>query len=125
MSASEACGCHCAGTRPAEAYPFAYHGPQSLQLPVLHALQGVVDPELVFGIVDLGLVYGVDIEPARTRVTMTLTSAACPVGELIADEVVAALGGVLPAGNEVVVELCWEPPWTPERMSPRARRFMD
>ena len=53
-----------------------------------------------------------------------MTSAACPVTDLIVEEVESELDRVLPAGCAIDVEWCWEPPWTPDQMSERARRFM-
>jgi metal-sulfur cluster biosynthetic enzyme len=57
-------------------------------------------------------------------VEITMTSAACPVAGLIADEMQAAVRGALPDDRPVEVTLCWDPPWTPERMSDLARRVM-
>ena len=112
-----------AGGTPAEA-PFPYQGPPSLQRPVVDALTRVVDPEMALTIVDVGLVYGVRVGEGRADVRLTMTSAACPVADVIVEEVEAELERVLPDGLDVAVELVWEPPWTPERMSERARRFM-
>ena len=88
------------------------------------ALRGVIDPEMALDIVNLGLVYGIHVEPQRVRIDLTMTSAACPVAELIIDEVQEVLHQTL--GDDVAVEvnLVWDPPWTPERMSPRARAVM-
>ncbi|MFY8086243.1 MAG: metal-sulfur cluster assembly factor [Rubrivivax sp.] len=105
--------------------PFPYRGPPELQAAVVAALQQVVDPEVALSVVDLGLVYGVEIEPGQARVTMTMTSAACPVGDVIAEDVEMELRRVLPAGTAAAVTLVWEPAWTPEKMSERARRFME
>lgn len=88
---------------------------------VREALKRVEDPEAGMSIVDLGLVYAIDIEPARVRVGMTMTSPACPVGPYLVDEAAAAIRAVVPEGTDVQVELVWEPPWTPERMSPEAQ----
>ena len=60
--------------------PFPYRGPPGLQAGVVAALKQVVDPELALSVVDLGLIYGVEIDPGQARVVMTMTSAACPVG---------------------------------------------
>lgn len=84
----------------------------------------VVDPELALSIVDLGLIYGVTIDAGQAQVRMTMTSAACPVAALIVEAVEAELDRVLPASCVIDVELCWEPAWTPDRLSQRARRFM-
>jgi metal-sulfur cluster biosynthetic enzyme len=88
---------------------------------VSEALKTVEDPEAGMNIVDLGLVYGIAVEPGRVRVEMTMTSPACPVGSYLVDESAAAIRAIAPEGTDVQVELVWEPPWTPERMSPEAQ----
>lgn len=65
-----------------------------------------------------------NVTPAKAHVRMTMTSVACPVVDLILEEAESELERVLPADMAIHVELCWEPAWTPERMSERARRFM-
>lgn len=85
------------------------------------ALKTVQDPEAGMSIVDLGLVYAIHCEPGRVRVEMTMTSPACPVASYLVDEAVAAIRSLAPEGTDVLVELVWEPPWTPERMSPQAQ----
>ncbi|MDH3319956.1 MAG: metal-sulfur cluster assembly factor [Betaproteobacteria bacterium] len=90
---------------------------------LLDALRTVIDPEAGMNIVELGLVYGVEAAPPHATVRMTLTSAACPLGDYLSDTVRAALRGRFPELEEVSVELVWEPPWTPERMSAEARNF--
>ena len=104
--------------------PFPYTGPPELCRPVVAALTRVIDPEVALSIVDVGLIYGVTITPASARVRLTMTSAACPVADLIIDEVERELDRVLPAACRIEVELCWDPPWAPEMMSESARRFM-
>jgi metal-sulfur cluster biosynthetic enzyme len=88
---------------------------------VRDALRQVVDPEAGMNIVDLGLVYDVASGDDGVVVQMTMTSAACPMTEMIVDEAVAALEQALPRGTAVQVTLVWDPPWTPERMSEVAR----
>ena len=88
---------------------------------VREALRAVEDPEAGMSIVDLGLVYAIVVETGRVRVQMTMTSPACPVGPYLVDEAAAAIRAVAPESTEVEVELVWEPPWTPERMSPEAQ----
>lgn len=85
------------------------------------ALKSVEDPEAGMNIVDLGLVYAVHCEPGRVRVEMTMTSPACPVAPYLVDEAAAAIRANVPADTDVQVALVWEPPWTPERMSPQAQ----
>jgi metal-sulfur cluster biosynthetic enzyme len=87
---------------------------------VVEALRQVEDPELGMDIVDLGLMYDVELENGRVKVIHTLTSMGCPVGPMIQqqiDEVVRALPGV----DDVEVELTWDPPWTPDKMSEDAK----
>lgn len=103
-------------------YPYA--GPEALRQPLLSALRRVVDPEVSMTIVDVGLVYGVTVTPERLHVLLTMTSAACPVTDVILDDIDAELSAVAPPGMAVDVELVWEPPWTTDRMSDRAKAFM-
>jgi len=88
---------------------------------VREALRSVEDPEAGMNIVDLGLVYAIVAEPGRVRVEMTMTSPACPVGPYLVDEAAAAIRTLAAQGTEISVDLVWEPPWTPERMSADAR----
>lgn len=103
---------------------FPYDGPAALRPTIEAALGRVVDPEVALSIVDVGLVCGVAVSDHAIRVRLTMTSASCPVSDVIVDDVEHELRRVLPADWSVDVELCWEPPWTPERMSERARRLM-
>ena len=107
-----------------DASPFPYTGPDDLRGPVLAALHRVVDPEVAMTIVDVGLVYGVTVVPDRLHALLTMTSAACPGTDVIVEDAAAELERVVPAGMAVDVELVWEPPWTAERMSARAKAFM-
>ena len=91
------------------------------EVDVREALKSVEDPEAGMNIVDLGLVYAIEARPGRVRVEMTMTSPACPVGAYLVDEAAAAIRAAADEATEVQVDLVWEPPWTPERMSPEAR----
>ncbi len=87
---------------------------------VIEALRVVEDPELGMDIVELGLLYDVEIDGPRVKVVHSLTSMGCPVGPMIQqsiDEVTRMIPGV----EDVDVELTWDPPWTPERMSEDAK----
>jgi len=88
---------------------------------VLEALKAVIDPELGINVVDLGLIYEVAVDEADVRITMTLTTLGCPRHESIAEAVQAALEDMLPRIGEVTVDLVWEPPWTPNRISDEGR----
>jgi len=85
------------------------------------ALRQVDDPEVGFNIVDLGLVYRIDVEPAAVNIDLTMTTAACPMTDMIVADVRAALAPIVPPGIAVNVDMVWEPPWTPECMSSAAR----
>jgi metal-sulfur cluster biosynthetic enzyme len=92
----------------------------SLKEQVLAALRHVNDPELGINIVDLGLVYGVEIEADTVHVTYTLTTMGCPIGPLIEAEIKQFLSGVEGVEN-VDAEMVLRPPWTPEMMSEEAK----
>jgi metal-sulfur cluster biosynthetic enzyme len=86
---------------------------------VLEALRDVVDPELGVNVVDLGLVYGVSVEPDRTAtIDMTLTSAACPLTDVIEDQARAALDGLV---QDFRINWVWLPPWGPEKITEDGR----
>lgn len=87
---------------------------------VLDKLKNVVDPEIQFNIVDLGLIYDVKFDKGMVIVDMTLTSPMCPVGPQIINDVennIKELDGV----TGVSVNIVWEPAWSPEQMSEEAR----
>lgn len=87
------------------------------------ALRRVKDPELNLNIVDLGLIYEVTVDGSTVRVDMSLTSPGCPSGPEIMAEAEQQLRS-LPGVDEVVMNLVWSPPWTPERIEPRVRAYM-
>jgi metal-sulfur cluster biosynthetic enzyme len=87
---------------------------------VVEALREVEDPELGMDIVELGLMYDVEIDGPKVKVIHSLTSIGCPAGPMIQEgihEATARVAGV----EEVDVELTWDPPWTPDRMSDDAK----
>jgi metal-sulfur cluster biosynthetic enzyme len=87
---------------------------------VIEALRQVEDPELGMDIVDLGLLYDVEVHGPSVKVTHTLTSMGCPVGPMIQEDihrVTSELEGV----EDIDVELTWDPPWTPDKMSDDAK----
>ena len=87
---------------------------------VIEALHQVEDPELGMDIVDLGLLYDVDVEGSKIKVTHSLTSMGCPAGPLIAEDMAGAARQVEGIEN-VELELTFDPPWTPDRMSDDAK----
>ena len=84
---------------------------------VLLAPKGVIDPEVGVSIVDLGLVYRAARTSAGIEVALTMTTPSCPLGEMLAEEARDVLRREFPEAPSVRVELVWEPPWSPDRMS--------
>ncbi len=86
---------------------------------VTEAMKDVVDPELGINVVDLGLVYGVHVDDGNNVVLdMTLTSAACPLTDVIEDQTNAALEGLV---NDVHINWVWMPPWGPDKITDDGR----
>ena len=92
---------------------------------IREALIDVLDPELNISIVDLGLVYKVDIKKDnRVEITMTLTTIGCPLFSLIEEEVRSKLKKIGVKENLIKLELVWNPPWSMDRMSPKAKAML-
>jgi len=87
---------------------------------VYEAMRQVEDPELGMDIVELGLLYDVAVEGRRVRVTHSLTSMGCPAGPMIQEDI-NRVAREVPGVEDVDIELTWDPPWTPERMSDDAK----
>lgn len=94
----------------------------SVEDAIREALREVIDPEVGVNIVDLGLVYYVAAGDARAAIVVTMTSPACPLAEYLKDEIARNVRARVPEIRDVDIEVVWEPPWTPERMSAAARR---
>ena len=88
---------------------------------VREALRQVDDPEAGMNIVDLGLVYGVEVSGNAIDIDLTMTTAACPMTDLIVEQARDAVAAITPRGVAVNVRLVWDPPWTPDRMTGIAR----
>ena len=87
---------------------------------VTDALTNVIDPELGLDFVELGLIYGVEVDGATVNITFTLTTPACPIGPQVSEqmvEFVSELDGV----DEVVPNMVFTPPWSPDKMSEDAK----
>jgi metal-sulfur cluster biosynthetic enzyme len=86
---------------------------------VTEAMKDVVDPELGINVVDLGLVYGIHLdEDTNAVIDMTLTSAACPLTDVIQDQTNTALEGLV---NDVLINWVWMPPWGPDKITDDGR----
>lgn len=103
-----------AATTPPDAHP----DPEQIR----DILRRVIDPEVGRDIVSLGLVYRIEAGADRLLIEMTMTSPACPMGEMIVDEVRAALARALPNTIAIEIRLVWEPPWNPSMMDEASKR---
>ena len=86
------------------------------------ALGDVFDPETDLSVVDMGLVYGIEEEADGLLVRLTLTHPSCPVGGMLVEQAEAALAAVAAPGRQSRVELTFDPPWTPDRVTEEGRR---
>jgi metal-sulfur cluster biosynthetic enzyme len=87
---------------------------------VMDALSNVIDPELGLDFVELGLIYGIEIDGGHVHVTFTLTTPACPIGPHVSEQIEEFIGEV-EGVQSVEPEMVFTPPWSPERMSEDAK----
>ncbi|GAA3757508.1 metal-sulfur cluster biosynthetic enzyme [Spinactinospora alkalitolerans] len=104
-------------TAPAAAEPAGQSG-EALLEEISEALKDVIDPELGVNVVDLGLLYGVNVDDGIITLDMTLTSAACPLTDVIEDQATSALDEF---GREVKINWVWMPPWGPDKITDDGR----
>jgi len=95
-----------------------------LEARIREALLNVVDPEIGVNIVDLGLVYRVELRDKRLQIDLTMTSPACPMVQLIADDVRATAAAIVPRDVTIEVSMVWDPPWQPGMMNDAAREVL-
>jgi metal-sulfur cluster biosynthetic enzyme len=88
---------------------------------IRNALRRVADPEVGANIVDLGLVYRIEFTGSDLLIEMTMTSPACPMGEMIVDDAYAELDRILPDECQPEIRIVWEPSWNPTMMSEQCR----
>jgi metal-sulfur cluster biosynthetic enzyme len=88
----------------------------------MKALEGCLDPEIGISVVDMGLIYDVSVKGDAVHVKMTLTNPGCPMARMIAKDVEKTVKGMGVAKAEV--ELVWEPKWTPDRLSEKAKKML-
>ena len=103
--------------------PAASGGEGASQEDLTEAMKDVVDPELGINVVDLGLVYGIAVDERIATIDMTLTSAACPLTDVIEDQARSALTttGLV---DDIKINWVWMPPWGPEKITPDGREQM-
>ena len=89
---------------------------------IVDVLSHVIDPEVGENIVDLGLVYGIEVNQNIATINLTLTSSACPMGEMLLEDIHETLCKMLPSEMEFDLDLVWEPPWNPDMMSAAAKQ---
>ena len=87
---------------------------------VTDALTNVIDPELGLDFVELGLVYGVEVDGSTVNITFTITTPACPIGPQVSEQMIEFVGE-LDGVDEVVPNMVFTPPWSPEKMSEDAK----
>ncbi len=102
--------------------PTGYDGDATAE-EIMEALKDVVDPELGINVVDLGLIYGLNLDPGQdgkpvATIDMTLTSAACPLTDVIEDQAHSALDGMV---SDVKINWVWLPPWGPDKITDEGR----
>lgn len=87
-------------------------------------LQDVIDPELQMSIVDLGLIYEVTLEGENVTILMTLTTMGCPLFDTIEEDIHAKLGSIGVEEKNIKINLTFDPPWSMDRMSERAKAML-
>ncbi|HUU83492.1 MAG TPA: DUF59 domain-containing protein [Phycisphaerae bacterium] len=94
---------------------------EALRAKIIEVLKTIHDPEIPLNIYDLGLIYGIEVEPGnRVHIRMTLTSPACPVAESLPPQVESRVNRIA-AVADVKVEVVWDPPWSPDRLDDAAK----
>ena len=89
---------------------------------ICESLKQIFDPEIGVNIVDLGLVYNIEIKPEEVHIQLTMTSPACPLHGVITRNMDQVLRRTFPDLGPMTIELVWEPPWKPEMMSDAAKK---
>jgi len=89
---------------------------------IVAALRTVADPEVGVNVVDLGLVYGIDVTDRQIHLTLTMTSSACPLGAYLEDAIERAIRARIPQAAQVDITMVWQPAWDAAMMSPEARK---
>lgn len=93
------------------------HGAMPTRDEIYNVMKEVYDPEIGMNVVDLGLVYGVEIEDRTVVISMTLTTPACPLGPMLESQVYAVITSQFPAVENVRINWVWDPPWDPRTMA--------
>lgn len=98
---------------------------EAIKNKAIEVLKTVYDPEIPVNVYDLGLVYDVDVdEGGRVKIRMTLTAPGCPIAGMVLASVESAIREKITEAREVYVDLVWDPPWTPLRITPEGREAL-
>jgi len=98
---------------------------EQLKERVVQALREVYDPEIPVNVYDLGLIYGIEIDDeGNVEIRMTLTAVGCPMAGLIGYRVEETVRGRVPEAKNVRVKIVWDPPWSPEKITPEGREAL-
>ena len=89
---------------------------------IYHALQTVIDPEIGENLIDLGLIYDIEVSNGIARITFTMTSYACPMSEMVIENIQDTVSKVLRDGEQLELDLVWEPAWEPSMMNAQAKQ---
>ena len=96
---------------------------ESIERQVWQALAAITDPEMPVSLVDMGMVYGVEVREGRARIELTFTSIGCPAMDMILEDVREAVAAI-PGVERVDIDVVWSPPWTKERLTLRGRTLL-
>jgi phenylacetate-CoA oxygenase PaaJ subunit len=96
---------------------------EHLEARIWEALSGIHDPEMPVSLVDMGMVYRVEVHDGVAEIDLTFTSIGCPAMDMILDDVRAAVGAI-PGVERVDLEVVWSPPWTKERLTRKGRTLL-
>ncbi len=98
---------------------------EEIKKKVIEALKNVYDPEIPVDVWNLGLIYGIDVDDeGRVKIRMTLTAPGCPVANIVALQAEETVREMVPEAKDVEVEVVFDPPWDPRRVTPEGRRLL-
>ncbi len=101
--------------------PLIYNALSKEAQRIYDALQTVIDPEIGENLIDLGLIYDINVNNGIARITFTMTSYACPMSEMVIEDIHDTVSKVLHDGEELELDLVWEPAWEPSMMNAEAK----
>ncbi len=98
---------------------------EAIKKKVIEALKNVYDPEIPVDVWNLGLIYGIDVDDeGKVKIRMTLTAPGCPVASIVALQAEETVREMVPEAKDVEVEIVFDPPWDPRRVTPEGRKML-